>query len=189
MNKFFVFVIFILGLFNSNKIFYEKYFNISENGNKNNYYLIRRLCEICSNIDETTDKMLQTYMTIPINNENDNDIDTISNYNVKDKTSNYFNLLKQEIKDVQDDYIYHFYSLKNGSPIKSIQKIKDILEFYDNLFIDKILDLKIQNKYSPLLHLLILTLYEIIILCPRLRFILPIYFIPRFALVHKFDDI
>lgn len=67
------------------QIFYDTFLNISENGNITYYNLIRRLSETYSNIDETTDKMLQTYMKNHINNENDNDIDTISNYDIKDK--------------------------------------------------------------------------------------------------------
>ncbi|KYN96356.1 putative exported protein [Plasmodium gaboni] len=188
MNKFFVFFIFILGLFNSNKIFYEKYFNISENVNKNNYYLIRRLCEISSNIDEKTTKTLQTHIKSHINNEKDKDLDTISNYDVKDKKSDYFRLLKQEINDAKYDYIDHVNFMNNGSHRNTIKTLRGKLEFYDNLFVDKILDFEIQNKPSPLLDLFLLSLFEILhISCPPVTFIIPVYLIKRFSFLHQFD--
>ncbi|SOS81611.1 Plasmodium exported protein, unknown function [Plasmodium sp. gorilla clade G1] len=188
MYKFFVFLHFILGLFNSNKIFYDTFLNISENGNITYYNLIRRLSETYSNIDETTNKMLQTYMKNHINNENDNDIDTISNYDVKDKKNDYFYLLKQEINNVRDDYIDHVYSLENESHIKPIQKLRGKLEFYDNLLIDKILDLRIQKKHSPLLDLSALILFHVYYYNPVIQLIIPAYILKRLSFLRKVDE-
>ncbi|ETW15676.1 hypothetical protein C923_04301 [Plasmodium falciparum UGT5.1] len=188
MNKFFLFLHFILGLFNSNKIFYDTFLNISENGNITYYNLIRRLSETYSNIDETTDKMLQTYMKNHINNENDNDIDTISNYDIKDKKNDYFYLLKQEINDAKNHYTEHVSSLNNGSHRNSIQTLRGKLEFYDNLFIDKMLDLRIQKKHSPLLYLLLLTLFDLYYLYHPFKLIIPVYFLKRLSFLRKVDE-
>ncbi|SOV83690.1 Plasmodium exported protein, unknown function [Plasmodium reichenowi] len=188
MNKFFLFLHSILGLFNYNKIFYDTFLNISENGNIIYYNLIRRLCETYSNIDETTDKMLQTHITSHINKENYKDIDTISNYDVTNKKILNFYLLKQEINNVLDDYIHHVHSLENESHRNAIQTLRGKLEFYDNLFIDKMLDLRIQKKHSPLLNLLLLTLFGTWYFCSSFRLIIPVYFLKRLSFMDKFDE-
>ncbi|EUR62166.1 hypothetical protein PFBG_05880 [Plasmodium falciparum 7G8] len=162
MNKFFLFLHFILGLFNSNKIFYDTFLNISENGNITYYNLIRRLSETYSNIDETTDKMI--------------------------KKNDYFYLLKQEINDAKNHYTEHVSSLNNGSHRNSIQTLRGKLEFYDNLFIDKMLDLRIQKKHSPLLYLLLLTLFDLYYLYHPFKLIIPVYFLKRLSFLRKVDE-
>ncbi|SOV84311.1 Plasmodium exported protein, unknown function [Plasmodium sp.] len=193
MNKFFVFLLFILGLFNSNKVYYNTFLNVSQNDNITYYNLIRQLCEIYPKNDETTNKILQTHKTSHINNDNDNDndkdIDTISNYDETDKKPSYFGLLKQEINDAKYDYIDHVNYMNNELQIKYIKKLKYKLEFYDNLFLDKILDLRIQNKRSPLLHLILLSFFEIFIIpCYPINFIVPVYVIKKFLYLPKFDE-
>ncbi|CDO67250.1 Plasmodium exported protein, unknown function [Plasmodium reichenowi] len=188
MNKFFLFLHFILGLFNSNKIFYDTFFNISKNGNITYYNLIRRLCESYSNIDETTDKMLQTHIASHINKENYKDIDTISNYDVTNKKILNFYLLKQEINDAKDHYIEYVHSLENESHRNAIQTLRGKWEFYDNLFIDKMLDLRIQKKHSPLLNLLLLTLFGMFYLYRPFKLIIPAYLLKRLSFMDKFDE-
>ncbi|SOV20300.1 Plasmodium exported protein, unknown function [Plasmodium sp. gorilla clade G2] len=134
-------------------------------------------------------KMLQTHIKNHINNDKDNDIDTLSNYDVTDKKPNYFYLLKQEINDAKYDYTHHVNSLNNDSHRNAIKTLKGKLEFYDNLFLDKILDLRIQNKHSPILDLFVVSLFEILpLLCRPLSFIIPIYLIKRFSFLLKFDE-
>ncbi|SOV84273.1 Plasmodium exported protein, unknown function [Plasmodium sp.] len=187
MNKFFVLLFFIVSLFNSNKVYYDSFLIISKNGNITYYNIIRHLCEIYTNIDESTNKILQAHKTGHINNENDKDIDTISNYDETDKKPSYFGLLKQEIKNAKYDYAEHVNYLNNESPKKYIHKLKYKLEFFDDLYIDKITDLRIQNKHSPLLHLYVFTLYSICVICPQLLLIIPGYLFKRLSFLGKFD--